>query len=781
MSASTLVEFSWRDQLKALPWIGRANGWWKARLQEREAGRNLAHYIALARKGAVVHGDGLQAAVRERLARRGCVVSPKRKGELRIFLAYGVSNWERVLPKSLREFGEVIEFDWRGRGYDDQKRDWVSRREAMNREMLETFHAANTQRRIDVVVGYVSGHNTNARTLAEMGKAGACIINFCLDDKLHFPGRKLGGRYTSPAAIASAVDLNLTNARDSIVKYAAHGGLAMFWPEAGDPEVHRPYEVPFEFDVSFVGSCYGWRPKLISDLRARGIDVACFGRGWPNGSLSNEEVVRLFSRSRINLGFGGVGYSRRLLCLKARDFEVPMSGGLYLTQENPELEEVFDVGREIVTYRGAADCAETIESLLSDPARAKSIREAGRARCLREHTYERRWREVFELTGVMPPAEDPVRFVSGAALSEPRRLRILYCGRLVKGQKSLMRFTALKELGHEVVPFNFFECERERPRWLLSLRLRTYWGPGIRRMNASLLAAAQMAQPDLIWVDKGLFIHPGTLREIRSRTGAVLVNFNNDDPFGTQRVGWRWYLRAIPLYDFICTPRSVSFAEYAERGARKVIKFNWAYNPAIHKPQTVTAAERSALGGPIGFIGDYEPARAESIQFLARQGLPVRVWGQRWQEKCAEVPGLRIEGGPLWGEPYAKAICSFDICLGFLRKANRDLATSRSVEIPACGGFLLAERTAEHLALFEEGKEAEFFGPDKELLEKARFYLEHPAERGRIAARGRERCINSSYSEQEVLADILRQLNLKEKNRAALDCARSPQLAYGCS
>jgi len=129
--------------------------------------------------------------------------------------------------------------------------------------------------------------------------------------------------------------------------------------------------------------------------------VECFGKGWSNGSLSDEEMVKLYSQSRINLGFAGVGYSRRLMCLKGRDFEVPMSGGLYLTQDNPELRLVFDLGREIVTYQDEADCAHIISELLRDHKRAEAIRNAGRARCLKDHTYKARWEQVFRLAGII--------------------------------------------------------------------------------------------------------------------------------------------------------------------------------------------------------------------------------------------------------------------------------------------------------------------------------------------------------------------------------------------
>ena len=146
---------------------------------------------------------------------------------------------------------------------------------------------------------------------------------------------------------------------------------------------------------------YGARPGFIKRLRATGIEVAAFGRGWPTGTLTLDQMVEMFSQSRINLGFGGIGHSLKLMCLKGRDFEIPMAGGLYLTQHNPELDLVFDVGNEIVTYTDVEDCAARIKALLADDARSAAIRKAGRARCLADHSYEARWTKVFELAGVL--------------------------------------------------------------------------------------------------------------------------------------------------------------------------------------------------------------------------------------------------------------------------------------------------------------------------------------------------------------------------------------------
>lgn len=82
----------------------------------------------------------------------------------------------------------------------------------------------------------------------------------------------------------------------------------------------------------------------------------------------------------------------------------------------------------------------------------------------------------------------------------------------------------------------------------------------------------------------------------------------------------------------------------------------------------------------------------------------------------------------------------------------------RSFEIPACRGFMLAERTPAHQALFEEGKEAEFFSSVEECADKARFYLDHPESRRAIAQAGYDRSIESDYSLRRRLRDVLQTL-----------------------
>lgn len=373
-------------------------------MQEQCARREHAFYCKEARTKnlSVLEETELVEALRKRLALRRLPIKTKKKGDLNIFFIIS-HNFEFSFQKTLDLFGNVSAFQWHSLGFNDLSgdSDWLKQRDAMNAVMLETFYKAHKEKPIDAVVGYLSGYTISPDVLGKMAKTGTVIYNFCWDDKLYFRGKIIGGRWTGQAALASTVDLNLTNAPDSCVKYLVEGGLAMLCTAVAHPEIYKPYDVPFEFDVSFVGGKYGWRTRFIEILRRLGVHVICFGSGWEYGPLSNEEMVKLYSRSRINIGFGGVGHSRKLMCLKGRDFEVPMSGGLYLTQDNPELSLVYEVGKEILTYKNEKDCAEKIKWLLANPEEAAKIREAGRKRALKDHTMEKIFEKIFRLAGIM--------------------------------------------------------------------------------------------------------------------------------------------------------------------------------------------------------------------------------------------------------------------------------------------------------------------------------------------------------------------------------------------
>lgn len=343
--------------------------------------------------------------------------------------------------------------------------------------------------------------------------------------------------------------------------------------------------------------------------------------------------------------------------------------------------------------------------------------------------------------------------------------RILFVGPIWSGSTSLQRMRALEDLGHIVVGLNVEppEVQKAQRRLLRRIKGKLYrlgWdcnspGDDLAGINLKIRDHFKKSTWDILWIEKGLTILRKTLQAVREfQPDCAIVGYSPDDMAARHNQSPQ-FLGGLDLHDIYITTKSYGVAELKALGCNHVMFCGNAYDPHCHKSVQLTEGERKSLGGPVGFIGDFESERAESMYRLAHAGFQIRIWGQGWERCRLRHQKLIIEYKPLWGDDYARALCAFDINLCFLRKINRDLQTTRSVEIPACGTFMLAERTEEHLDLFTEKKEAEFFSSDEELISKVEFYLNNPEIRKRIAAAGLERCIIDGYSNHERLKKVL--------------------------
>jgi len=156
------------------------------------------------------------------------------------------------------------------------------------------------------------------------------------------------------------------------------------------------------YPVTFIGSNYGNRAAWVNSLRARGVEVACFGHGWPGGAVAAERIPEIIRDSAVSLNFGDSGvvwegwFPARSRQIKARVFEVPGSGGFMLTEPAQDLERYFLPGKEIETFASREELAGKIRHYLDHPAERDAIAMAGHLRVRREHTYERRFRDLLE-------------------------------------------------------------------------------------------------------------------------------------------------------------------------------------------------------------------------------------------------------------------------------------------------------------------------------------------------------------------------------------------------
>jgi len=329
-------------------------------------------------------------------------LEPKPKGSLNILAIYHHYNWENEsLRPSLEKFGKVRQYDWL-ETLNHQKNCWHKSINAkMNNDFVSQVKQWIRDDSTDVIFTYLSGGLISPEAIRELNSSGVPMINLALNDKESFIGKIRKGRATGMRDICRHFDICWTSTEDALPKYCVEGALPIYLPEGANPEIHKPYDVEKSIDVSFVGQCYGNRPNIIQALKDHGVSVEAFGYGWENGPLSTEDMVRMYSKSEINLGFGGVAGHQDTFCLKGRDFEIPMSGGLYLTEHSFELERVFEIGKEILTYRTFDELVEKIQYLSDHPDEAEDIRKAGHSRAISEHTWEMRFEKIFTLIGLI--------------------------------------------------------------------------------------------------------------------------------------------------------------------------------------------------------------------------------------------------------------------------------------------------------------------------------------------------------------------------------------------
>jgi len=319
---------------------------------------------------------------------------------------------------------------------------------------------------------------------------------------------------------------------------------------------------------------------------------------------------------------------------------------------------------------------------------------------------------------------------------------------------------------------------------------RDWSGDGRRQndeVNGRLLALARQLKAegrlDLIFAviyDDVLQVR--TARLLRA-LGVPMVNYHVD------LVG-QWYrvLRTGRYFERVACAQEVHWAGLKRAGIRPWL-MPMAANPPLE--EAPDSAGTQVYEGVL-YLGSPWVYRRQVLAELAGAGVPLRVYGHNWrpgppvpsEAKTAGrlghdlghylLPRMREEGmanllhllrerraarrpsggasvelprevvrGSYGKAEFAGLVEGAAINLGFSHFSGipgtaREQRQGRfgEFEIPMRGGFLLAQRCAELGPLFREDEHLACWDGSGELVEKARHYLERPAERARIAAAG---------------------------------------------
>jgi spore maturation protein CgeB len=259
---------------------------------------------------------------------------------------------------------------------------------------------------------------------------------------------------------APCFNWSVTTAQSALPKYKAIGYDRVIKSQWGcNHFLYRKLDLPMRHDVTFVGQPHGDRPETIQVIRDAGVRVETWGAGWESGRLSQEEMIEVFNASRINLNLsnastlavkppktiessippglagafdrvpGGKALKRGVKAvirgarrmrqasqpaaepatpappkyheqIKGRNFEVPGCGGFLLSGMADNLDEYYEIGREIICYDDPADMLDKIRYFLDHEVERAGVALRGYRRTLREHTYVHRFNEIFRRIGL---------------------------------------------------------------------------------------------------------------------------------------------------------------------------------------------------------------------------------------------------------------------------------------------------------------------------------------------------------------------------------------------
>ncbi len=299
-------------------------------------------------------------------------------------------------------------------------------RPKLEQEFLKQIKKAHSEKPIDLFFSYFYSACCSPEVIKEISKMGIVTMNWYCNASYQFH---------LVEKIAPSYDYCLVPEKFRLDDYKKIGANPIYCQEAANPNVYKPYNLPKKYEVTFVGQKYGDRLEYIQYLLDGGINIRVWGPNWKKrmswkrtlfeksknlnrsllgqspvlqrisgDPLSDVELIKMFSRSKINLGFSSCGETHktenRILQIRLRDFEVPMSGGFYIVEYMSELEEFFEIGKEIVCYHSKEDLLDKIKFYLSHPKEREIIRQASCKRAINDHTWQKRFKDVFDTIGL---------------------------------------------------------------------------------------------------------------------------------------------------------------------------------------------------------------------------------------------------------------------------------------------------------------------------------------------------------------------------------------------
>jgi spore maturation protein CgeB len=282
--------------------------------------------------------------------------------------------------------------------------------------------------------------------------------------------------------------------------------------------------------------------------------------------------------------------------------------------------------------------------------------------------------------------------------------------------------------------------------------------------EAELEEAIRHFQPDMV-VDMGWdvwhqkYAEEGTLPVIKSvleRYGLFHVYFAEEDWLHFDRWSKRYVAATAP--NFVLTRSHGCIPKYREMGIDAAY-FDVGCNPEFHKAYPSRPEYECDVALIANGNFNWGEIRYKSVHDLVipliDEGFDTKIWGDHWTNLSIFYPGKTLPDEMVRGKidfnetPHVYS--SAKICLSV--QTSRDQLSNRTLDIMACGGFLLTSDTEAVRSKLLPGFNCEVTGSPAETVEKINYYLQNDTARREIAENGR-RCAIERFTYQKQLMEV---------------------------
>jgi spore maturation protein CgeB len=276
-----------------------------------------------------------------------------------------------------------------------------------------------------------------------------------------------------------------------------------------------------------------------------------------------------------------------------------------------------------------------------------------------------------------------------------------------------------------------------------------------------ILAECESLRPEVFFTVKGIGIDADLLRKIRL-LGTRTIMYYPDFHFDHNNID----AESFSEYDLFITTKSFQIEYLANAISRERVAYvPHGFSPSVHRP-IYPALSKDFFVTDVIHAGNHSSYKQQWLANAA-SALPevsFRIIGSNWRVNAGDGPLSKADmPGPKIGVAYAQAIqtarINVAVHMGETSSGWADLVSTRTFEIPACGGFMLHIDNMEVREFYTPGVEIDVFQSHQELTDKIKFYLSRPDLRAKMIARAYERCVpHYSYNNRaKVVSDLLKE------------------------